>query len=195
MAGEKNWADLEVARAVDVNDILAEQVIITSSSFGAPWLGKHVYREDRDLLYRYDGTSWKSYPGGLIAVVSSTGTGIGYFISGTEVLVNGSQITFNAVSGENYAFEGNFLVASSAADYYSVHMNIDSAIGSYTHFGLQRDIHCATAGIPSPVSFREVFTSATGSTRLKVTINHAAGSGFGAVPVGGDFSITHLGAL
>jgi hypothetical protein len=189
--GLHDFASGDVLTDAQMDEIARQSVIPASAFPGTPTLGMICYRTDRDILYRWDGGAWRSLPMGLSigGLTTGTGTGVGFFIDGTVVDVNGSSITWNSVTSEEWAYEGNMNIASSGGStYFNVNVDLDGS-----NIDVQRSIYLPDASINLPLSFRVVFTASTGSHTIKARINRGAGSGAGAVAAGGDFTLSHLG--
>ena len=194
MAGSKNWADDEVARAVDVNTYLATQVVITATSFGTAWLGKHVYRSDWDMTFVYDGTSWVSYPRGLITRDTLTGTGTGGYIAASRVTANNSELTYTPVTGERYAYEIELSIKGYVAlDTFSIYTQLNAGSG-YSDYGIQREVDIVKVGKHYQTMIRCINLAASGAVhKWRVQVIRESGTGTCEVMPESDCSVTHIG--
>lgn len=193
---EHNWADNEVLRATDVDNVLEHQVVHTQTSFGTAWLGKHVYRSDRDILYRYDGTDWVSYPMGELGTSPGIGTGDPtHSIVGTEVTVNGISVTFTGYTGEHYEWQASFQVQGlSGNDVFTNFVDLDGS-----HIDQERDT-CIDGNFPDARldvhQYARFTVGSNGSHTIRARIQRTAGSSaFGGAQVvtGGRGTVNHMG--
>lgn len=193
MAGEKNWVDGEALTADEMETIVQEQLVITTTSGakGTPWLGKHVYCHDIDILFRFDGAAWRSYSMGLVPDGRDNVTQTGPPIEGTETLVNGSLLDVNAfVPGEVYAYSVSFNVVSSLPDQVAtIRIYRDSTL-----IEVQKDLPCPTSGIGIPFTCRSLFNVTGAHHVLKTTIALGIGAEHLTVAAGGDVYIEHVGS-
>ena len=171
---------------------LANQAVATCSSSTRPANidGSVISETDTGLLRVGNGTVWKSVPRGELGNSTVLATGTGGNIFGTEIAVNGSAVTFTAVAGEIYVYEGNFTLSCATAGHvFTVWLNKDAA-----HIDMQRDVYISGVNILKPVPFRMRFTATAGSHTMSVTVFRGIGStSGGAIPDGGDVTVSHIG--
>lgn len=130
-AGAKKFAAFSKLASDDVNNYLADQVIMRFATttardaafggVGEPTLaeGMTAYIDADNSIYTYDGSNWveiastlSKAPRGMVAYAQSTTT---FAITTTETVATGMTVTFTAVAGRNYRityFEPDFYTGS-----------------------------------------------------------------------------------
>jgi len=179
---------------------VARRVVIDCTSAtrpGSPLEGMHIYETDTQMLRRYNGSAWITYPNGIIAhattnnnVAITTSTVYAQDNSGNDL-----ELTFDRVNGEMYLFSAHFSVqASSAGDMYVYQPELDIGSG-YNPFDVQRVVEIATnAEFPFGCSVRAMHTAGGSSTaKFRLGIARASGVGFGVIIDGSDFCVEHCG--
>lgn len=192
MAGEKNWVDGEALTADEMDTIVQQQLVIiaTSGTKGTPHLGKHVYCHDVDILYRYDGATWRSYSMGILPGARDSIVQTGPPIT-SNVAVNGSELDVNSfVVGEVYAYNVSFNIVSSVANQVATVRILRDA----TLIEVQKDVPLPAAGVGIPFTCRSLFNVTGTHHVLSVEIGLGIGAGNLTVAAGGDVYIEHIGS-
>jgi len=172
---EVDWATNDSITETKLDAMVDQLIINDTTAPTSPPEGMHWYDTSTGLLKRYDGSAWKAYPMGLIDIATPVATGSGYAIGASTVDVNGSPITADLQSGQNYRYSGNQIIASSADDTtFSFTCQLDGV-----DIDIQRDVLCKTAGFVYPISWSIIFTASTASHTAKMRVNRGAGAGLG----------------
>ena len=190
---EKNWPDNTVVRAIDAAFDLERQVIHSQSSFGAGYLGKHVYRTDRDLLYRYDGFAWHSYSKGRMGRGTPSGQGPFNSTNG-EVAIAGTSTTISGlVVGELYEARIDLRLRATNTDNTVVQIKLyrDSTQINQDRAHTLRYFGAAYA---QSCTLVEDFTVTSTSHTFLVVAKVVIGSGSVDCLSGGTFVIDHVGS-
>lgn len=190
---EHNWANGEALRAVDVNNVLERQVVVTTTSGarGATWLGKHVWLSDWQMMQVWNGSAWKSYPKGILVGGAVTAGGPGTLSS---TVLTGTECTVDVVAGETYVFDlqVNASTDTPALCTISIGAQYDGGSG-YVGVGPTAAFTPAYAGVSERVSLRHVAQIGASHSGAKFRGVISCSVGQGSWESYTNVSVTHMG--
>lgn len=187
-------ADGDTVDGSDLNTISHQGIVplSTSAIFGlaSPPEGMHAHSTDDDRLLYWNGSRWKLRSANVVGKCSLIATGVGYFITASEVAINGSQITFTAASGDGaghsmrYELHWDFTLGTNGTTPFTSYtvkiyrggtqIDTDRVCGADLFGGYQtHSINC-------------VDTPGAGVVTYQLKIARTVGDGNGAIPPGND---------